>query len=60
MTFVALGAFGSIVILMAAYGYRVSAKTAEDYMLGGDGASGAHADDPPAAGEQAAHGRPRV
>ena len=35
MVFIALGAFGLIVILMAAYGYKVSAKTAEDYMLGG-------------------------
>lgn len=35
MHFIALGAFGIIVILMAAYGYKVSAKTAEDYMLGG-------------------------
>ncbi len=27
--------FGAVIILMAAYGYRISAKTAEDYMLGG-------------------------
>jgi solute:Na+ symporter, SSS family len=31
----ALTGFGLIIILMAVYGYRVSAKTAEDYMLGG-------------------------
>jgi SSS family solute:Na+ symporter len=37
MTFaiVALGLFGLIIVLMAAYGYKISAKTAEDYMLGG-------------------------
>ncbi|MFP4508769.1 MAG: sodium:solute symporter family protein [Spirochaetota bacterium] len=34
-TLVSLLIFGAIVIGMAAYGYRVSAKTAEDYMLGG-------------------------
>ena len=31
----ALSIFGLIIVLMAAYGYRISAKTAEDYMLGG-------------------------
>lgn len=31
----ALTIFGLIIVLMAAYGYRISAKTAEDYMLGG-------------------------
>ncbi|MFW6214567.1 MAG: sodium:solute symporter family protein, partial [Alkalispirochaetaceae bacterium] len=31
----ALSVFGLIIVLMAAYGYRISAKTAEDYMLGG-------------------------
>ena len=35
MALIALAVFGLIVILMAAYGYRISAKTAEDYMLGG-------------------------
>jgi len=30
-----LGGFGAVIVLMAAYGYRISAKTAEDYMLGG-------------------------
>jgi solute:Na+ symporter, SSS family len=32
---VALTGFGLVIILMAVYGYRISAKTAEDYMLGG-------------------------
>ncbi len=32
---VALAIFGAVIVLMAAYGYRISAKTAEDYMLGG-------------------------
>lgn len=32
---IALGVFSLIIIGMAAYGYRISAKTAEDYMLGG-------------------------
>jgi len=32
---VALALFGAVIVLMAAYGYRISAKTAEDYMLGG-------------------------
>ena len=31
----ALSLFGLVIVLMAAYGYRISAKTAEDYMLGG-------------------------
>ena len=35
MAIIVLAVFGLIVILMAAYGYRISAKTAEDYMLGG-------------------------
>jgi len=35
LTIVVLLAFGAIVIGMAAYGYKISAKTAEDYMLGG-------------------------
>ncbi|HAE21800.1 MAG TPA: Na+/proline symporter, partial [Spirochaetaceae bacterium] len=34
-TLAILGGFGAVIILMAAYGYRISAKTAEDYMLGG-------------------------
>ena len=33
--FIALGVFSLIIIGMAAYGYRISAKTAEDFMLGG-------------------------
>ena len=32
---IVLGAFSLIIVAMAAYGYRISAKTAEDYMLGG-------------------------
>lgn len=35
VTVFALTAFGAVVVFMAAYGYRISAKTAEDYMLGG-------------------------
>ena len=35
VTIIALAAFGAVIVLMAAYGYRISAKTAEDYMLGG-------------------------
>jgi SSS family solute:Na+ symporter len=35
LTLSVLGGFGAVIILMAAYGYRISAKTAEDYMLGG-------------------------
>ncbi len=34
-TIVALALFGAVIVFMAAYGYRISAKTAEDYMLGG-------------------------
>jgi len=34
-TLLVLGGFGAVIIFMAAYGYRISAKTAEDYMLGG-------------------------
>jgi len=34
-TLAVLGSFGAVIILMAAYGYRISAKTAEDFMLGG-------------------------
>ncbi|NCC65602.1 MAG: sodium:solute symporter family protein, partial [Spirochaetia bacterium] len=34
-TLLVLGAFGAIIIMMAVYGYRISAKTAEDFMLGG-------------------------
>lgn len=34
-TLAVLGGFGAVIVLMAAYGYRISAKTAEDYMLGG-------------------------
>jgi len=35
ITIVALALFGAVIVYMAAYGYRISAKTAEDYMLGG-------------------------
>ncbi len=34
-TIIFLTVFGAIIVLMAAYGYKISAKTAEDYMLGG-------------------------
>ena len=34
-TIIALTGFGAVIVLMAVYGYRISAKTAEDYMLGG-------------------------
>ena len=34
-TIISLAGFGAVIILMAIYGYRISAKTAEDYMLGG-------------------------
>ncbi len=34
-TLAALGGFAAVIVLMAAYGYRISARTAEDYMLGG-------------------------
>lgn len=37
MSFVILGLFGIAVLWMAVYGYRISAKTAEDYMLAGRG-----------------------
>ncbi|NVM57818.1 MAG: sodium:solute symporter family protein [Desulfobacterales bacterium] len=37
MTVPVLAAFGVVVLLMAVYGYKVSAKTAEDYMLAGRG-----------------------
>lgn len=37
MTIVALAVFGVAVLLMAVYGYKISAKTAEDYMLAGRG-----------------------
>ena len=33
--FISLGIFSLIIIMAAAYGYKVSAKTAEDYMLAG-------------------------
>lgn len=35
VTLVSLLLFGAVIIGMAAYGYKISAKTAEDYMLGG-------------------------
>jgi solute:Na+ symporter, SSS family len=34
-TVVSLTVFGAIIVMMAVYGYRISAKTAEDFMLGG-------------------------
>jgi SSS family solute:Na+ symporter len=37
MVFTVLGVFGIIVLLMAVYGYIISAKTSEDYMLAGRG-----------------------
>jgi len=37
MIVVALAGFGVVVLIMAVYGYKVSAKTAEDYMLAGRG-----------------------
>ena len=37
MILVFLAAFGVVVLLMAVYGYKISAKTAEDYMLAGRG-----------------------
>ncbi len=37
MTVFVLAAFGMAVLLLAVYGYKVSAKTAEDYMLAGRG-----------------------
>jgi SSS family solute:Na+ symporter len=36
-TVLALAAFGICILLLAVYGYKVSAKTAEDYMLAGRG-----------------------
>jgi len=33
--YLALGIFSLVIIFMAAYGYKVSAKTAEDYMMAG-------------------------
>ncbi len=33
--YIALGLFGLIIIGLAAYGYKISAKTAEDYMMAG-------------------------
>jgi solute:Na+ symporter, SSS family len=35
MNLIALLIFGLIIIAMAAYGYKISARTAEDFMLGG-------------------------
>ncbi len=35
MEIIALAVFGLVILMMAAYGYKVSAKTAEDYMLVG-------------------------
>ena len=37
MTIAVLAAFSFMVLLLAVYGYKVSAKTAEDYMLAGRG-----------------------
>jgi SSS family solute:Na+ symporter len=37
MTVFILAAFGLLVLLLAVYGYKISAKTAEDYMLAGRG-----------------------
>lgn len=37
MTIAVLAAFGLVVLWMSVYGYIVSAKTSEDYMLGGRG-----------------------
>jgi SSS family solute:Na+ symporter len=37
MTVFVLAAFGLLVLLLAVYGYKISAKTAEDYMLAGRG-----------------------
>ena len=37
ITVLVLAAFGIVVLLMAVYGYKISAKTAEDYMLAGRG-----------------------
>ena len=35
LTIASLTVFGAVIVLLAVYGYRISAKTAEDYMLGG-------------------------
>lgn len=35
MDLIVLGVFGLIIIALAAYGYKISARTAEDFMLGG-------------------------
>ncbi|MFP4375401.1 MAG: sodium:solute symporter [Spirochaetales bacterium] len=35
VTVLSLTAFGAVIVFIAAYGYKISAKTAEDYMLGG-------------------------
>lgn len=35
MVFASLAIFGLVVVILAAYGYKISARTAEDYMLGG-------------------------
>jgi SSS family solute:Na+ symporter len=35
MAIISLVLFGIVILLMAAYGYKISAKTAEDYMLAG-------------------------
>ena len=37
VTIAVLAGFGVVVLLMSVYGYKVSAKTAEDYMLAGRG-----------------------
>jgi len=37
VVYIALGIFGIVVLLMAVYGYVISAKTSEDYMLAGRG-----------------------
>ena len=37
ITMVVLAIFGVFVLVLAVYGYKVSAKTAEDYMLAGRG-----------------------
>ena len=37
LSIIVLGLFGIAVLWMAVYGYRISAKTAEDYMLAGRG-----------------------
>ncbi len=37
LNFIVLGVFGLIILWISVYGYRLSAKTAEDYMLAGRG-----------------------